>query len=175
MKLYPLIVAAIVLGGCTPAFADEFSVGAGKMLNNTNTKIPGWVASVEYAHTTHLWNASVRARFMKADRSHLSEWGNSTFESVAVAKDFGQWTASFGEVVYMNYDTRVEWRGQLYAHDLTHYSKHCWNCGQVTTLGYRFGKSRFTLEGQYYAVQTMCPTYQGVVMLLKYDIYRSEP
>lgn len=174
MKGIVMAIALSSLAGCTPAFAgNEFSVGAGKMLNNTNTEVPGWVGSIEYAHTKMLWDLSVRVDLLKASRSHLSEWGDSTFETIAVAKDVGPWTFGLGEVEYMNYDAHCKWKGRLYAHDLHNFSRHCWQCGQVATVAYHF-QGRFSVEAQYYRVMRFSPTYNGTILLLKYDIYRSE-
>lgn len=147
----------------------ELAVESGKMLNNTDSARPGWVGGIELSWTRG--DNALRYRATRATPSYLSEWGSSTFQSLAATRTWERWTLGFGPVLSMNYDPAVWWQGKLYPNDLTHFTKSCALCGSVASLEYHFGEqSRWSIEGQYYAVQQMLPTFNGTIVVIKYRV-----
>lgn len=161
---------------------DELGVGAGEMLNNINSRLPGYLVSVDAVKK--IGPVALRATFSRVGMSELA--ANSTFTTLTALRRRGRLTFGLGVVAKTVYDASVWWdplqpgvtqqiggHGNHYANDGKHFSKACSWCGVEFEAQYDFTRN-FGLRATYIAVEKMSPTYNGTSLQFVYALKRSE-
>lgn len=155
------------------------SVGIGKALNNTNTKLPGWTYSAHAGLVLNdKWEAS--ANYTKLFASQLGE--NSAISTATLERKFSRWSIGGGVVTGTSYAAAVWWDkdhrdqtcgvegcGIRYENDGTHFSRACHLCGGAVSAAYSLG-SGFSLRAEYYGIRKMQPTFQGLIVQMTYSV-----
>ena len=155
------------------AFSAELELGAGKALNNTNAKLPGWAGSA------HLSLQRVDIGYTRLGASQLAE--NAAISTVGYRLPAGKFDFTFSAITGASYSAAVWWDkehphqcgvegcGRRYDNDGRHFSRACHMCGGVIGVEYALSHG-FGLRADYYGLRHMTPTFQGVIVELTYQV-----
>lgn len=154
------------------------SIGVGKALNNTNTRLPGYTGSVHIS--APLGKYALDAGYTRIGASQLAE--NAAIGSLGFLREGSRYTLGISALTGASYSAAVWWDsahphvcgvegcGKRYDNDGTHFSRACHLCGAVVSAEYRITPALgFRLE--YYGLRHMTPTFQGVIVQLTYRIH----
>lgn len=159
--------------------ALSLTLGAGKSLNNTNSRLPGYAGSahLEYA-LSKAWNADIG--YTRLGASQLGE--DAAISTVGLARASARYSVSAGLITGASYSAAVWWDyttpevtygveggGERYENDGTHFSRACHLCGGVVSMEYRL-TSAVSIKFEYYGLRHLTPTFQGSIIQLTYRI-----
>ena len=174
-----LIIALLSTFG-NAAYADgiALSLGAGKMLNNTNTRLPGYVVAARGTLSKGYWSADVAYTYM--GKSFLGD--NAAITTIGVAYGSGRLHYGASLITGASYAVGVTWDsehpdndrcaiegcGHHYENNGHTFSRACHLCGGTISAEYSL-TNHLNLRGEYYGLRHMEPTYQGVMIQLTYS------
>ena len=177
-KILLTCLALIVLDSCDIAQAGQLELGVGKALNNTNSKLPGYVYSVHgIQHIAGMWNMDIG--YTRLGKSQLAE--NAAITTVGSVYDYSGYKIGLGVIAGASYSAAVWWDamrpdeecgvegcGRRYDNDGQHFSRACHLCGGVLIISHKWNRVGIQLE--YYGLRHMTPTFQGIVVQATYTI-----
>lgn len=154
--------------------AAALSIGIGKMLNNTDSPLPGYTGSA------HLSVQRVDIGYTRMGASQLAE--NAAITTVGYKMPAGRFDFTFSAIAGASYSAAVWWDskhpdescgvegcGRRYDNDGTHFSRACHLCGGVVSVAYKLPHG-FGIRAEYYGLRHMTPTFQGVIVQATYTI-----
>lgn len=174
-KAARLVILALLLPAA--AFSHGLEIGAGKALNNCNTRLPAPVYSGRAIVKHGAW--SFDAAYTRIGKSQVGE--NAAISSVGASRAMGRWSFGAGVITGASYSAAVWWDkanphpcgvdgcGIRYANDGKHFSRACHLCGAELSIQYALTR-RFAVRGEYIGLRHMTPTFQGVVLQLTYEV-----
>lgn len=160
--------------------ALSLTAGAGKALNNINTRLPGYVGSV-HASLALTPRLSLDAGYTRIEASQLGE--NAAISTAGVEfKTGNRLSLGFSVITGASYSAAVWWDsahpeqtcgvegcGKRYENDGTHYSRACHLCGAEITAALKLTHG-FGVRAEYAGLRHMSPTFQGTIVQVTYTI-----
>lgn len=157
-----------------------FELGAGKALNNTNTKLPGYSATARLRVVRGRW--SYDAAYLRMGKSQLAEDAAISTVGVGYSAPGSRWRYGMDVITGASYSAAVWWDstrpnescgvegcGRRYANDGQHFSRACHLCGAGVTLEYQWNR-KWNIRAEYYGLRHMTPTFQGTVLSISYAL-----
>lgn len=160
--------------------AVSVSLGVGKALNNTNTKLPGYLGS---AHISARWNDSpysLVAGYTRIGASYVAS--NTAISTLGVSRHLGRYSLGINVNTGTSYSAAVWWDknnplqacgvegcGKEYVNDGTHFSRACHLCGGTIAISVKATK-RLSLYVEYVGIRHMSPTFQGLLFQVQYTV-----
>jgi hypothetical protein len=174
----------VVLGlVTTPAFAAEISLGAGKVLNNTDSRLPGWMGSVGLSVPAGA--VDYEARYTRLGKTQLG--ADAAISTLGATYPQGRVRYGLSAILGASYSPVVwwdkehphpcgvegrgceEWHPKRYDNDGVHYSRACHLCGGVVSVEYRLDNG-LGMRLEYYDLRHMTPTFQGMTIQVTYTL-----
>jgi hypothetical protein len=176
---YSTIVLVMGTGMSATMAGTDVTLGAGKLLNNTNSNVPGYVVSGRVTATSGAWSGF--ADYLHIGKSFLAE--DAAITTVGAGYTYKRATMTIAEIIGASYSAVVWWDkddpdnqecyrhhcGKKYPNNGTIFSRACHMCGTAVGVDYALSK-RWSVRGQYYGLLHMEPTFQGVVVQVTYSI-----
>lgn len=157
--LIPLLLAFSV-------HAADFSVTAGKMLNNTDQGQSGMIYGVELHH---FWGAhGARFNYQYVNDTSLAE--DMAYSSLSFIERRGRLTYGVGIISQMSYSRWGWWEGRHYPNDGQLFSQSCRWCGSIYSVDVALN-NRWATRLLYIAQNKLeHPTYNGYTLALEYRL-----
>ena len=181
IQIVLIAIASVLLAFLVPVVADASSLelAAGKALNNTNTKLPGYVYSATAdVNLSRDWSADIR--YMRMGKSQVGE--NAAFTTIGVQYSHGRFKYGAGVIASAAYSAAVWWDkdhpsqscgvegcGRRYDNDGIHFTRACHQCGGYVSAEYSSARG-LGIRADYIGLRHMDPTFQGVIVQLTYTI-----
>jgi hypothetical protein len=175
------IAAAVLLVGAANAATPDFSLtlGAGKALNNTNTRLPGWLGSIR-GNVSLSPKTDAFVGYTRLGASFLAE--NAAISYLGIGYKLKYAHIGLGLITGASYSAAVWWDkdkpdqtcgvegcGIRYENNGTVFSRACHLCGGVLSVDYDITK-RLGVRAEYYGLRHMEPTFQGTVIQITWRI-----
>lgn len=146
-------------------WADSFSLGAGKLLNNATTARPGYMLDLTYTHP--LEKGDVQLSVTQVEKDLISDHTlNVTLSFIAHYHDF---SGGPGLIISQTYSLPQWW--------IDNQGKQAWGkngqcsfCGLAVQMGYDI-TPRLQLQARYWSTQYyIIPPQNGLMLLFSYRI-----
>lgn len=175
----------IIVSLAGKAHADTLSLGVGKLVNNVNTSLPGYVVAVHgnYSLTP---NWGIDASYMKLGKTQMAD--DAAITTAGATRKLGRLTLGLSAIVRATYNPAVWWNDDKPGYqcqigedecrdhrknDGIHLSKSCQFCGGVVSASLPVWKG-LGVKLEYYGLRKISPTFQGAVMQVTYTIGSSK-
>lgn len=157
--------------------ALSVAVGLGKALNNTNTRLPGYLGSVHISAGNPDSPHRAVLGYTHIGMSHVA--GDAGITTVGYNHVLPRYTLGFNVITQASYAATVWYNsehpsgqvgdGTRYPNDGVHFSRSCRFCGGTISLDYQLTK-RVAFRAEYIGLRHMNPTFQGVLVQVTYRI-----